>query len=311
MSTASATSPPSQTPEAFSRTDRQAAWRALYPFESHTLSTDGGRYHYLDEGQGKPLCMVHGNPTWSFYWRNLVTGLRENYRVVAPDHIGCGLSDKPQKFRYSLPQHADNLVALIRALDLRDITMCVHDWGGPIGLRAAAEVRDRIGRLILFNTGAFPPPFVPWRIRVCRVPLLGQFAVQGLNLFALAATRMALHDPRRMPRAAKQGMLAPYDNWSHRTAIYRFVKDIPTTPRHPTWQSLEELEQSLSKFRDVPTCMIWGTQDWCFRTSCLDQLQALLPHAQVHRMENAGHWVVEEQPEEVLNLVQTFLAATD
>ena len=130
-------------------------WRQLYPFASHTLPLGSWRYHYLDEGSGEPLLMVHGNPTWSFYWRNLILAFRDRYRVVAPDHMGCGWSDKPQAYPYCLSTHIANLVQLIEHLDLRAVTLLVHDWGGPIGLGAALRVPDRIARLVLFNTGAF------------------------------------------------------------------------------------------------------------------------------------------------------------
>ena len=133
-------------------------WRSLYPFESHELWLDSLRYHYLDEGSGEPLLMVHGNPTWSFYWRNLILALRDDYRTIAPDHIGCGLSDKPENYCYTLAQHIDNLVQLIRELDLTNITLLAHDWGGSIGLGAALELPERFSRIVLFNTAAFPPP---------------------------------------------------------------------------------------------------------------------------------------------------------
>src|SRR5687768_281873 len=120
-----------------------ADWRLLYPFQSHELRLESLRYHYVDEGAGWPLLFVHGNPTWSFYWRNLILPLRESYRCIAPDHIGCGLSDKPQDYNYRLSQHAANLVELIERLDLNDITLLVHDWGGAIGLRAALTVPQR------------------------------------------------------------------------------------------------------------------------------------------------------------------------
>ena len=100
--------------------------KSLYPFESHFLDLDGERYHYLDEGSGEVLLMVHGNPTWSFYYRNLVLELRSRYRVIVPDHIGCGYSDKPQNYHYTLQQHIDNLTALIRMLELKNITLFIY-----------------------------------------------------------------------------------------------------------------------------------------------------------------------------------------
>jgi haloalkane dehalogenase len=283
-------------------------WRSLYPFDSHFLALDGLRYHYLDEGQGEPLLFVHGNPTWSFYWRNLIAPLRGRYRCVAVDHIGCGFSDKPADYPYTLEQHIGNLVRLVDQLDLSRVTLLAHDWGGAIGLGAALKIPERFARLVLFNTGAFPPPFIPLRIRICRTPLLGKLALQGLNLFARAALSMAVEKPERMAPAVRNGLLAPYDTWSHRTAIYRFVKDIPATPRHPTWRTLEGIESSLPSLAERPTLFIWGMRDWCFTPLCLDRLLLAFPEAEVHRLTDAGHYVIEDAHERIEPLVQDFLA---
>jgi haloalkane dehalogenase len=282
-------------------------WRDLYPFCSRHLPLDGLRLHYLDEGQGQPLVMVHGNPTWSFYWRNLVASLRDAYRVVVPDHIGCGLSDKPQRYRYCLDQHIDNLVRLIAALDLRGATLLAHDWGGAIGLGAVLRQPERFARLILFNTGAFPPPFIPWRIRVCRIPVFGELAVRGLNLFARAALTMATEQPQRLTPAIRAGLLAPYDSWANRVAIYRFVRDIPATPAHPTWQTLQQLENGLSSLSNRPVQLLWGMRDWCFTPVCLERLNGHFSHAEVHRFDDAGHYVVEDAVERIIPLVRGFL----
>jgi haloalkane dehalogenase len=282
-------------------------WRSLYPFPSLELRIDALRYHYVDEGQGQTLLMVHGNPTWSFYWRNLILAFRDQYRVVAPDHIGCGLSDKPQDYPYCLSQHIRNVVWLIEQLGLSQLTLLAHDWGGAIGLGAALQVPDRIARLVLFNTGAYPPPFVPLRLRICRTPWVGRWAIRRLNLFARAALRMAVAKPERMTPAVKAGLLAPYDSWPHRVAIQRFVADIPLTRRHPTWKTLEEIERRLPSLADRPVQLIWGMRDWCFRPQCLDRFLAIFPHAEVHRLEDASHYVVEDAHERIIPLVQAFL----
>jgi haloalkane dehalogenase len=286
------------------------AWRALYPFASHALRIDGHKYHYVAEGQGDALIFVHGNPTWSFYWRNLIVGLRDHYRCLAVDHVGCGLSDKPEDYPYTLEKHIDNLRRFIDRLDIVSATLVMHDWGGAIGLGAALKVSDRIDRLVLFNTGAFPPPFVPLRIRLCRMPLLGTFAVRQLNVFARAATWMAVEKRDRMTPEVKGGLLAPYDNWAHRVAIDCFVRDIPFTRRHKTWPVLEQIEQGLTTLADRPVQMIWGMKDWCFRPNCLERLLTHFPTAEVHRLADAGHYVVEDAHERILPLMRNFLEKT-
>ena len=289
---------------------KEASWRRQYPFESNwrRLTPDGPRYHYLDEGDGLPLLMVHGNPTWSFYYRRLVQEFSNRYRVIVPDHLGCGLSDKPQHGTYTLQAHIDRLVDLIDDLDLRDITVFGHDWGGAIGLGAALARPDRVSRFVLFNTGAFPPPFIPWRIRACRIPILGKIAVQGFNLFSRAALQMAVQNRSSLDRETKAGLLAPYDCWRHRIAVYRFVQDIPAATNHPTWDALVNIETNLNRFADLPCQLIWGMRDWCFRPSCLEKLIALFPNCTVKRIPDAGHWVVEEAHEEIVDCLEEFLS---
>jgi haloalkane dehalogenase len=285
-------------------------WRSLYPFESHLVHLDRVRMHYLDEGHGSPLLMVHGNPTWSFYWRNLVLAFRDRFRVVVPDHIGCGMSDKPSEYLYSLRQHIANLLHLIEHLDLRHVTLCCHDWGGPIGLGAALKAPSRFDRFVLFNTGAFPPPYLPWRIRICRTPVLGRLAVEGFNAFARSALWMATEKPERMTPAVRAGMLAPYGNRADRKAIYRFVADIPLSQAHPTYRTLAEMQRLLPELADRPCQLIWGMKDWCFRPLCLDRLAALFPAAEIHRLDDAGHYVVEDAYERIIPLMADFLDRT-
>jgi haloalkane dehalogenase len=265
--------------------------------------------HYVDEGQGAPLLMVHGNPTWSFYWRRIITAFRDRFRCVAPDHIGCGLSDKPRDYPYTLARRRDDLLRLIEKLDLREITLLVHDWGGAIGLGAALMAPERFARLVIFNTGAFPPPYIPLRIRVCRTPLIGRIAMQGFNVFARAALTMATERPERFTPAVRAGFLAPYDTWSNRRGIDRFVRDIPATPRHPTWRTLEEIEAGLPRLATLPTMFIWGMRDWCFRPDCLERFLQSFPGAEVHRLEDAGHYVVEDAHERIVPLLEQFVGA--
>jgi len=283
------------------------AWRDLYPFSSHFHSVGPHRLHYVDEGAGQPLLFVHGNPTWSFYWRNLIVGLRDSWRCIAVDHIGCGLSDKPQDYNYTLQQRIDDLATLVEHLDLTGVTLLAHDWGGAIGLGTAERLRHRFARIVLFNTGAFPPPFVPWRIAACRTPLLGTIAVRGLNAFARAALTMAVEMPERMPADVRAGLVAPYDSWANRVAVDRFVKDIPFSPRHPTWQTLESIEDALATLADLPIQLIWGMRDWCFRPECLVRFAKHWPQAEVHRLEDCGHYVVEDAHERIVPLVREFL----
>lgn len=282
-------------------------WRSQYPFCSRHLQLGELRYHYLDEGRGEPMVMVHGNPTWSFYWRNLVQAFRGDHRVVVPDHIGCGLSDKPQQYPYTLKQHIANIVRLFDELDLSNVTLLGHDWGGAISLGAALERPDRISRVVLFNTGAFRPHFVPFRIRICRTPILGTIALRGLNLFARAAVTMAVEHRDVMTPAVRGGLLVPYDSWANRVGVDGFVRDIPFTKRHPTWQTLADIEDGLPSLADRPIKLIWGMKDWCFDASCLSRFEKIFPNADVSRIKDAGHYVIEDAHERIIPLVREFV----
>jgi haloalkane dehalogenase len=282
-------------------------WRSLYPFCSRYVSIGGRQLHYLDEGRGPALLLVHGNPTWSFHWRKLIAPLRDKHRLVAPDHIGCGLSEKPQPYNYRLAQHIDNLVEFIDRLDLGDLTLVAQDWGGAIGLGAALRRQERFARFVLLNTAAFRSRQMPFRIRICRAPLLGSAAVRGLNAFVRAALRMAVVKRERMTPAVRAGIAAPYDSWSHRIAIDRFVKDIPMSPRHASYPTLADIEHRLPQLADKPFQFLWGQRDWCFTPAFLDRFLEFFPHAEVHRFEDAGHWVLEDAHERIVPLIERFV----
>jgi len=254
------------------------------------------------------VLMVHGNPTWSFYYRRLISRLSVDRRVVAVDNLGCGLSDKPTDYDYCLQAHIENLCALIDHLDLRNVTLMAHDWGGAIGMGALLARKERFKKIILFNTAAFPPPYIPFRIRVCRWPVFGKIALQGFNAFARAATTMATERKGGLPRLVADGMLFPYDSWSNRIATYQFVKDIPLSPKHRTWPVLANIESQLSSVADWPIMLMWGMKDWCFRPECLRRLQQHWPAAVVHEISDAGHYVVEDAAAAVENRVVDFLA---
>lgn len=284
------------------------ALQAEYPFASHYLDLDAGRYHYVDEGSGSPILFVHGNPTWSFAWRNLIKGLRETHRCLAVDHIGCGLSDKPQNYEYRLGHHIDNLGHFIAQQDLQDITLVAHDWGGAIGLGAAVRMPQRFSRLVLMNTAAFRSKAIPWRIAACRIPLFGPLAVRGFNAFSGAATRMAVE--KSLSPVVRRGFTYPYDSWKNRIATLRFVEDIPLDEKHPSYATLAELEQRLPSLADKPMLLLWGMRDWCFTPAFLEEFERRFPNAQARRFADAGHYVFEDAPQEILAEITRFTSET-
>ena len=280
---------------------------SLYPFSSHTLELDSHKYHFLDEGQGESLLMLHGNPTWSFYYRNLISGLKQSYRCVVPDHMGMGKSDKPQNYPYTLSQHIDNLEALVDKLKLNNITLVVHDWGGAIGMGFASRHPQKIKRLVLFNTAAFLSEKIPVRLKLCRVPGFGALAIRGFNAFALAAVDMACKKKERMTNEVRAGYLAPYDSFANRIATLRFVQDIPMSSDAPSYSIVKYIEENLERFKSLPVMIAWGAKDFVFNDHFLKRWQRIFPDAEVHRIPDAGHYVLEDAHELIIPLMQEFL----
>ena len=282
------------------------ATEALFPYPARTLEVDGGRMAYVDHGEaGSPILCVHGNPSWSFLYRRVVEHFGEDHRVVAPDHIGCGRSDKPQGWSYRVADHVANLEKLVEELDLQDITLVCHDWGGAIGMGVAGRQPSRFKRLVVMNTAAFHLPLLPLRIAVCRVPGFGALAIRGFNAFAGAATKMAVERP--MDAATRAAFLAPYRDWASRIATLRFVQDIPMRPGHPSWETMQTIEKNLSKLRSKPLLAMWGMQDWCFTPAFLDRWLEHFPDAQVERYADAGHYTLEDAHERILPRMRRFL----
>jgi len=283
-----------------------ATLRAHYPYGPHYLELGPDlRMHYVDEGAGPPVLMLHGNPTWSFMYRRLVQALAPELRCIAPDHIGCGLSDKPQRYPYRLATHVDNVRRLVDALGLERFDLVVHDWGGAIGMGLATAEPSRVRRIVVTNTAAFPSRRIPWRIALCKLPLFGDLAIRGFNAFAGAATFMAVEKP--LPPDVRNGFLLPYRNWHDRIANLRFVQDIPLGPGHPSHGTLASIAGRLPSLAAHPMLLCWGMRDWCFSPHFLDEWRRRFPDAQVRTWPGAGHYVFEDAGDEVVTAIRDFL----
>ncbi|HVU25285.1 MAG TPA: alpha/beta fold hydrolase [Opitutus sp.] len=269
----------------------------------------GARMSYVDEGprSDEAVLMLHGNPTWSFYYRELVRTLAPRHRCIAPDHIGMGLSAKPADYAYTLATRIDDVAALVDALGLKRVHLVVHDWGGAIGFGLAARRPGLIGKLVVQNTAAFVAPWIPGRIALCKTPVLGPLLVRGLNGFAGPATRMAMHR-RTLSPDEKRGYLFPYGSWADRVAVNAFVRDIPMRETHESWAALRAVETGLGQFRDRAALVVWGGQDFCFDDRFLARWREFLPQADVRRIADAGHYVLEDAPDEAVPAIAAFLA---
>ena len=286
--------------------------RHLYPFRSNWLRRDGMVLHYLDEGSGEPLVLVHGNPTWSLFFRALIPVLAPRYRLVAPDHLGCGLSSRPRarEFDYSAEAHVDNLEDLLDHLGLEaNVTLVLHDWGGVIGMACACRRPERISRIVLLNTAAFLMPAgkrLPWPLRFIKTtPFLPELLVLGLNAFSLGATHMATS--QGMPKDVRRAYTAPYNSWHNRIATLRFVRDIPVTPRDSSYGLVSRLGRQLSAFHETPMLICWGERDFVFDRTILEEWRRRFPAAAVHTFPDAGHYLLEDAPEPVIDRITGFL----
>ncbi len=289
------------------------AFKALYPFESRFFDRDGLRYHYLDEGPrdaAVPVVMVHGNPSWSFYWRALVKALRAERRCLVPDHIGCGFSDKPDNaaYRYTLASRVDDLGRWLDAVDAPLVDVVAHDWGGMIATAWMTQHPERVRRIVLLNTGAFRNPKgrrIPPSLRLARDSSLGALLVRGLNAFSAGATRLAVERP--LSAEVRAAYTLPYDSWANRIATLRFVQDIPLDARDPAWAVVERTEAALPALADKPILLPWGLKDFVFDAAFLERFIEAWPHAEVERYPDCGHYLMEDAGATVVERISRFL----
>jgi haloalkane dehalogenase len=287
-------------------------WRALFPRYSCYATINGQRLHYFDTGRGTPVVMVHGNPTWSFYYRRLARHLSSSFRVIVPDHIGCGLSARPaaQEYGYRLADRVADFTQFMATLNVsQPVDLVVHDWGGMIALAWAVSQPQQVRRLVLLNTAAFLPPgdkALPWQLHMLRnLPLLSTPLILYGNLFALGAAFMA---PRkRLSKGICQGYLAPYKHPHNRLATLKFVQDIPLLPTDPSYNIVAQVEADLTRLNQKPILICWGYYDFVFDLDYLHQWQCRFPSARVYLARNAGHYVLEDAADQLLPRIDTFL----
>ncbi len=273
--------------------------------------------HYLDEGprDAPPVLMLHGNPGWSFYYRKLVLALREQRRCIVPDHIGCGLSDKPAvtHYDYRLASRIADVEALLAHLDLQQpLTLVVHDWGGLIGMAWAVRHPHRVARLVIMNTAAFPLPAekrLPAALALARNSRLGAWLVLRCNAFAGAAARLGFKQP--VSKEIRQAYTAPYDSPANRIATLRFVQDIPLRENDPGFDILRDTAEHLELFRNLPCLIAWGEKDFVFDEAFLRRWQQIYPAAEVHRLADCGHYVLEDGGAALINTIKQFIEIKD
>lgn len=273
--------------------------RALYPFASHHLALPAGRMHYLDEGAGEPILMLHGQPTWSFMYRETIRGLAPRYRCIVPDHLGFGLSDKPRDWSYLPEEHAANIGRLVDHLGLERVTLLVHDWGGPIGLGYAVDHPERIHRIIALDTWM-------WSMvehRVGRIfsrvmgGALGRWGTRRLNLFVSMFLRRALADRWDQVGSCYRGPLArPEDRQG--CALF---------PRHLVSPWLGEIWEKRAALRDKRALLVWGARDPAFPPPMRERLASVFNDCETALQPGVGHFVAEEMGTALPPIIDRFL----
>lgn len=267
---------------------------------------------FLDEGprRDEAVLMLHGNPTWSFYFRHLVRALVPTQRCVAPDHIGMGLSEKPQNYSYRLEIRIADIEALVATLKLKRVHLVVHDWGGAIGFGFATRHPEMVGQIVVLNTAAFRSTQIPASIALCKTRFPGTLLVRGMNGFAAPATRMAMNR-RKLTTEEKRGFLLPYASWANRVAVDAFVKDIPLSANHPSYPTLAAIEERLPLLNQHAMLIVWGGADFCFNDSFYRRWLEFFPNADAYHLAGAGHYVLEDARDETIELIRDFLTPVE
>jgi len=288
----------------------------LYPFPSRFAEVGGRpagagtagrvhRMHYVDEGRGPVVVCLHGNPTWGFMFRNLVAALRPDHRVIVPDHVGCGLSDQPDDVFFTAADRVSHLEDLLRRLGVDRFSLVMHDWGGPIGTALAVRRPADVERLVYFNTTLAETSLLPAMIRRAASPLVGRLLTQHTARFVTLLTSFGTTQP--LPEEVVRGYLAPFRTRRSRRAIWGFVRDIPFSRSHPTAALMDEMVERLPAIADLPVRIVWGMRDPCFHPRILDRVSARFPRADVVRIDNASHLVLEDAAEQSVAAVRDFL----
>ena len=268
-----------------------------YPFQNHFYQTPIGKLHYVDEGQGEPIVFVHGNPGWSFEFRNIIKELSKTNRCIAPDHIGFGLSDKPTNWDY-LPIHqAENLEKLVDSLNLSNITLVVNDWGGPIGLSYAIKYPEKIKKIIILNTWLWSVEHDPYYKKFSKMMggAFGRFMIKRFNIFGKMVVKKSVGDKKKLSKEIHKHYYKHLEKPSDRKGCYVFPKEIIGSSK---W--LDALWQQRQKINSIPTTIIWGMKDIAFREKELNYWVANWKNTKVIKLDTVGHFPQEEAPDKII-----------
>jgi haloalkane dehalogenase len=297
---------------------RDWTFGGTWPFEPRWFHTDGIRLHYVDEGprDGAPVVMLHGNPTWAYLYRDFIRALVEaGYRAVAHDQLGFGRSDKPKRRReYAIARQAKHFAALVDELSLDDVTLVLHDWGGPIGLAWAVDNPDRVKRLVVFNTFTGIPPEgmeAPFVFKLILMRGTGELLTKGAHAFVRQLLfKKGLAHPERLGDNERAAYLAPHPSWDSRTGVLAYPRLIAWDEKSPTRPLAAHIEAELTRLRDTPVLICWAMRDPAFRSPALAQWRSAFPSAEVAEIDGASHFLQEDAHEQIVPRLLDFLGRT-
>lgn len=276
--------------------------RNEYPFKSHYFQTPVGKMHYIDEGEGDPIVMIHGNPGWSFEFRKIVKEMSKTNRCIAIDHIGFGLSDKPFDFDYLPASHASNFELLMDSLNLENITMTFNDWGGPIGLAYAIKHPEKIKKLVILNTYLWSVENDPYYQKFSGMMggKIGRFMIKNFNIFGRFFLTKVVGDKKSLPKNIHKHYYKHLATRKDRKGCYTFPREVT---KSGNW--LDSLWRQREKINKIPTTFVWGMKDIAFRESELNYwLEHWKNNPKVIRLDNVGHYPQEEAAEVVIEALR-------
>ncbi len=278
-------------------------FRELFPCQSRYFTVGQHRLHYIDEGHGPLLLLLHSCPFWMFEFRALIEDLKRDHRVIALDQLGFGLSDKPQPFDYRIETHADHLERFTHELGLTDYTLIQHGRGAAIGMAVAVRHPDSVRGIVTLNAMSFSNYRLPLRLQLCRLKYIGAKLVMLLNIFR--------KDTARLPKEVRMMYDYPFRDTGSRYSIQHFIEDIPCAPEDTSAQTMFEIESALWQLRDKPSCIIWAKKDWLYGMKNRKQWLQYFPRSTQHVIDNAGRCITEDAPEETVRYIRNFLTVNN
>jgi len=287
-------------------------FEGTFPFTPHYHHVNGFDMHYVDEGSGEPIVLLHGDPTWGYLYRKFIPSLARQHRCIVPDQMGMGKSGASQAlYPYRLRHHINNLESLLLHLDLHQITLVLHDWGGPVGLGFAIRYPERIKRLILTNTWAFaswPGGSFPRLLTIIRSERGEKFVLEKHGYLEPALIGTTNH-PENLTEVVMDAYRAPFPTPESRRALLCWSRDIPVSEADPSYAEMQQIEAALPLFTNTPILLLWGMRDPVLNVSVLRIWQRLYPHATTYELADASHFLQEDAPEQMVRWIKEFLEA--